>query len=98
MTASDIVITGMGATTPLGGDIVSTWDAMLAGRSGVTTLDAEWVTRFELPTRIAASLAVEPTDVLPRVEARRMDRSEQVAMIAARQAWQDAGLTEDSVD
>lgn len=90
----DVVITGMGATTPLGGDVMSTWDAMLAGRSGVSTIDADWIDRFELPVRIAASLAVEPTEILPRVEARRLDRCEQVAVIAARQAWRHAGLGE----
>jgi 3-oxoacyl-[acyl-carrier-protein] synthase II len=92
--SNDIVITGIGATTPLGGDAMSTWDAMLAGRSGVSTLEADWVERFDLPVRIAANLAVEPTEVLPRVEARRLDRCEQVAVIAARQAWRDAGLGE----
>ena len=55
--SNDVVITGMGATTPLGGDVMSTWDAMLAGRSGVSTIDADWIDRFELPVRIAASLA-----------------------------------------
>jgi 3-oxoacyl-[acyl-carrier-protein] synthase II len=91
---ADIVVTGLGATTPLGGDVASTWDAMLAGRSGVSTLEADWVDRFDLPVRIAAQLVQEPTEVLPRVEARRLDRCEQVAVIAARQAWRDAGLGE----
>lgn len=94
MSNVDIVITGMGATTPLGGDVESTWDAMLAGRSGVSTLEVDWIDRFNLPVRIAATLAVEPTEVLPRVEARRLDRCEQVAVVAARQAWRDAGLGE----
>ena len=92
--SNDVVITGMGATTPLGGDVMSTWDAMLAGRSGVSTIDAHWIDRFDLPVRIAASLAVEPTEILPRVEARRLDRCEQVAVVAARQAWRNAGLGE----
>ncbi|TCO47964.1 beta-ketoacyl-[acyl-carrier-protein] synthase family protein [Actinocrispum wychmicini] len=96
--SNDIVITGLGATTPLGGDVPSTWDAMLAGRSGVATLDAGWVTDFDLPTRIAAQLAVQPTDILPRVEARRLDRCEQVAVVASREAWQDAGLADGAVD
>ncbi|MET0234042.1 MAG: beta-ketoacyl-[acyl-carrier-protein] synthase family protein [Kibdelosporangium sp.] len=96
--SNDIVITGLGATTPLGGDVASTWDALLAGKSGVSTLEAGWVTDFDLPTRIAATLAVDPTEVLPRVEARRLDRCEQVAVIASRQAWADAGLGDDGVD
>jgi len=97
-TNHDVVVTGLGATTPLGGDVASTWDALLAGRSGVSTIDMDWVERFDLPVRIAAKLAVDPTEVLPRVEARRLDRSEQVAMIAARQAWADAGHGDDTVD
>ncbi len=91
----DVVVTGFGATTPLGGDAASTWDSLLAGRSGVSPLEAEWVERFDLPVRIAAQLAVEPTEVLKRVEARRLDRSEQVAVIAAREARAHAGLAGD---
>jgi 3-oxoacyl-[acyl-carrier-protein] synthase II len=94
----DVVVTGVGATTPLGGDVASTWDGLLAGRSGVSTLDADWVHKYELPVQIAAQLKVEPTEILPRVEARRLDRSEQVAMVASRQAYADAGLDENAVD
>ncbi|MCW2632993.1 MAG: beta-ketoacyl-[acyl-carrier-protein] synthase [Pseudonocardia sp.] len=94
MTAADIVITGYGATTPLGGDAETTWQGLLDGRSGVSLIEADWVERFDLPVKIAAQLAVEPTEVLPRVEARRMDRCQQVAMIAAREAWQHAGAPE----
>lgn len=90
----DVVVTGLGATTPLGGDVASTWEGLLSGRSGVITLTEEWVERFELPVRIAARLATEPTDVLQRVEARRWDRCEQVAVIAAREAWEAAGAPE----
>jgi 3-oxoacyl-[acyl-carrier-protein] synthase II len=97
-TNHDVVVTGLGATTPLGGDVTSTWEGLLAGRSGVGPLKADWVDRFDLPVRIAAQLAVEPTEVLPRVEARRLDRCEQVAMVAARQAWADAGLGEGGVE
>ena len=61
----------------------------------MSRLDAEWVDRFDLPVQIAAQLAVEPTEVLERVEARRLDRSEQVALVAAREAWADAGLAGD---
>ncbi|GAA3876544.1 beta-ketoacyl-[acyl-carrier-protein] synthase family protein [Saccharothrix violaceirubra] len=97
-TAGDVVVTGLGATTPLGGDVASTWEALLAGRSGVRPLTDDFVTRFELPVRIGARLAVEPTEILPRVEARRLDRCEQVAVVAARQAWEDAGIAEGDVD
>ncbi|MDQ4117366.1 MAG: beta-ketoacyl-[acyl-carrier-protein] synthase family protein [Actinomycetota bacterium] len=89
-----VVVTGYGATTPLGGDAASTWEALLAGRSGVGTTKAEWTENFDLPVHISAQLAVEPTDVLARVQARRMDRCEQVAVVAAREAWAHAGLGE----
>ena len=84
----DVVITGLGATTPLGGDIASTWSAMLAGQSGISAIEEEWAA--DLPVRIAGRLKVEPTEVLDRVQARRMDRCEQVALVAAREAWADA--------
>ncbi|MFP5023454.1 beta-ketoacyl-[acyl-carrier-protein] synthase family protein [Pseudonocardia phyllosphaerae] len=87
-----VVVTGFGATTPLGGDAASTWEALLAGKSGVSTTQAEWVERLGLPVHISAQLAVEPTEVIPRVQARRMDRCEQVAVVAAREAWEHAGL------
>ena len=86
-----VVVTGIGATTPLGGDSASTWEGLLAGRSGVRTLEDE---RFaELPVRIAAVAAVDPGDVLPRPLARKLDRSAQFALIAAREAWADAGFS-----
>ncbi len=96
MTATDVVVTGIGATTPLGGDVASTWDGMLAGRSGVGTLDEEWAA--QLPVRIAGHLAEDPLTKIDRVKARRMDRSEQVAVIAAEEAWADAGLGDAGVD
>jgi 3-oxoacyl-[acyl-carrier-protein] synthase II len=94
MSNIDVVITGLGATTPLGGDVASTWDGLLAGRSGIRRIEADWVEKFDLPVKIGATLAEEPTETLPRVQARRLDRCEQVAIIAARQAWADAGFTE----
>jgi 3-oxoacyl-[acyl-carrier-protein] synthase II len=93
MSNIDVVITGLGATTPLGGDVASTWDGLLAGRSGIRRIEADWVERFDLPVKIGATLAEEPTETLPRVQARRLDRCEQIALIAARQAWADAGFT-----
>ncbi|MFI6782027.1 beta-ketoacyl-ACP synthase II [Micromonospora sp. NPDC050276] len=96
MSRPDVVVTGLGATTPLGGDVASTWDAMLAGRSGVSALTQEWAE--QLPVRIAAQLAVEPSEVLDRVRLRRLDRSEAIAIIAAQQAWADAGLAGSDLD
>lgn len=92
MSNIDVVITGLGATTPLGGDVASTWDGLLAGRSGVSTIEADWVERYDLPVKIGAKLAQDPTEVMPRVQARRLDRCEQIALIAAREAWADAGF------
>src|SRR4051812_4189499 len=96
MTTVDVVVTGLGATTPLGGDVASTWDALVAGRSGVGSLTQEWAA--QLPVRIAAELAVEPSEVLDRVRLRRLDRSEALALIAAQQAWADSGLGDNGVD
>ncbi|MEV4483421.1 beta-ketoacyl-ACP synthase II [Micromonospora coxensis] len=96
MSRPDVVVTGLGATTPLGGDVASTWDAMLAGRSGVGPLTQEWAA--QLPVQIAAQLAVDPADVLERVKLRRLDRSEAIALIAAHQAWADAGLADSGLD
>jgi 3-oxoacyl-[acyl-carrier-protein] synthase II len=84
-----VVVTGLGATTPLGGDVPSTWEALLAGRSGARTLTEDWAS--DLPVRIAAPAAVDPASVLDRVQARRLDRCEQLAIVAAREAWADAG-------
>lgn len=87
--AREVVVTGVGMTTPVGGDVASSWAAVLAGESGVTTIDTEWI--GDQPSRIAGQLRVDPGDVLDRVEARRMDRSQQAALVAAREAWADAG-------
>ncbi len=94
--AVEVVVTGLGATTPLGGDVASTWDAMVAGRSGVKPLTQDWAK--QLPVRIAAQLAVEPSEVIDRVKMRRLDRSEAVALIAAHQAWSDSGMADAGLD
>ena len=88
-----VVVTGLGATTPLGGDVASTWESLLAGRSGARKLPADW-TDVPLPVQIAAPAAVNPATVLDRVQARRLDRCEQLAIVAAREAWADAGSPE----
>jgi len=87
-----VVVTGLGATTPLGGDVASTWSAMLAGQSGVKVITDDWVEM--IPVHIAAPVAVDPSEVLPVPQIRRMDRSGQFALIAAREAWADAGSPE----
>jgi len=87
-----VVITGLGATTPLGGDVASTWSAMLAGTSGVRPITESWAD--DLPVKIAAPAAADPVEIVGRVQARRMDRCEQLALVAAREAWADAGAPE----
>ncbi len=84
-----VVVTGLGAITPVGADVPTTWESLLAGRSGVGSLTEEWAA--DLPARIAAWAAVDPATLVDRVQARRMDRCEQFALIAAREAWADAG-------
>ena len=82
-----VLVTGLGATTPLGGDVPTTWQGLLSGRSGVDRLTQDWAEN--LPVQIAAQVAVEPD--LDRVEARKLDRAQQFALVAAREAWADAG-------
>ena len=89
-----IVVTGLGATSPLGGTATDTWNALLAGESGATTLDYEWVERTQLPITFAAQARVRPIEVLARHETKRLDPSSQFALIAGREAWADAGEPE----
>ncbi|WP_373318123.1 beta-ketoacyl-[acyl-carrier-protein] synthase family protein [Planotetraspora kaengkrachanensis] len=84
-----VSVTGLGATTPLGGDVASTWGGMLDGRSGITLVEEDWAA--DLPVRIAGRMRVDPAEVLGRVPARRLDRCQQAALVAAREAWADAG-------
>ena len=86
-----IVVTGIGATTPLGGDARSTWNALLAKESGITTLQQEWVAKYEVPVTFAGQAKVKAADVLTPQEVKRLDPSSQFALIAAREAWADAG-------
>jgi 3-oxoacyl-[acyl-carrier-protein] synthase II len=92
---TDVVVTGLGATTPLGGDVASTWDALLAGRSGVSRITDDWIKDY--PAQLVARLAVDPVDQIDRVRARRLDRSQQVAVIAAEEAWRDSGAADAGV-
>ena len=86
-----VVVTGIGATSPLGGDVASTWRALLAGESGVTTLEHDWVEKYDLPVTFAGQAKVKAEDVLERQEFKRLDPSAQLALISAREAWADAG-------
>ncbi len=93
---ADVVVTGLGATTPLGGDVASTWEALLAGRSGVSRITDDWIKDY--PAQLVARLATDPAEQIDRVRARRLDRSQQVAVIAAEEAWRDSGAGDAGVD
>ncbi|MGO4300168.1 beta-ketoacyl-[acyl-carrier-protein] synthase family protein [Leifsonia sp. RAF41] len=86
-----IVVTGMGATSPLGGTAPESWAGLLAGVSGTRTLEHEWVAKYELPVTFAAEAKVRPEEVLERPVAKRLDPSSQFALISAMEAWEDAG-------
>ena len=86
-----IVVTGIGATTPLGGTAPESWDALVSGESGASPLEQEWVTTYDLPVRFAAQAKVRPEAVLERQEIKRLDPGSQLALVAAREAWVDAG-------
>lgn len=89
-----IVITGIGMTTPLGGNTEDTWTNLLAGKSGARALEQEWVEELAIPVKFAAQAAVPAVDVLDRREVKRLDPSSQFALISAREAWADAGSPE----
>ena len=87
----DVVVTGLGTVNPLGGDVDSTWSALHEGTCAIRLLEHGWVEDYELPVRIGAPLAINPADLLPPRQIRRLDRASQCALLAARQAWEQAG-------
>ncbi|WP_316248231.1 beta-ketoacyl-[acyl-carrier-protein] synthase family protein [Streptomyces sp. TRM49041] len=88
--ARRVVVTGLGAVTPLGADVPTLWQGLLDGRCGVRELTGEEFAGQ--PVRIGAPAAVDPASLLSRPQARRMNRSAQFAVLAAREAWRDAGF------
>ncbi len=86
---TQVVVTGLGMTTPVGGDVATTWRNLLAGVSGISVMPEGWPA--DQPCQIAGLMAVDPAEVLDRVEARKLDRSQQAALVAAREAWAQAG-------
>lgn len=89
-----IVVTGIGATSGIGGTAQDNWSNLLAGVSGTRTMEHDWVEQYELPVNFAAEAIVRPEEVLARHEAKRLDPSSQFALVAAREAWADAGTPE----
>jgi len=94
MSASRIVVTGIGASSPIGGTAPESWSALLGGASGTRTLEHEWVEELQLPVTFAAEALVRPETVLARPMAKRLDPSSQFALVAAMEAWEDAGAPE----
>ncbi|MFG2377519.1 beta-ketoacyl-[acyl-carrier-protein] synthase family protein [Streptomyces sp. NPDC048504] len=85
-----VVVTGLGAVTPLGVGVDELWRGLLDGRHGIRELEGEEFA--ELPVRVAGTVPVDPAELLPRAAARRMNRAAQFAVLAAREAWDDAGF------
>jgi 3-oxoacyl-[acyl-carrier-protein] synthase II len=86
-----VAVTGLGTVNPLGGDVESTWKAALAGTPTTRTLDNEWSERYGLSVDFASRVTIDPFDILPRPQAKKLDPSGQYATIAAHEAWADAG-------
>ncbi len=84
-----VVVTGLGALTPIGKNVSETWANALAGKSGIVKINQPW--SEGLAAQIAGLVTVDPFEVLDRVSARRMDRSTQLGVIAVKEAWADAG-------
>lgn len=87
----DIVITGYGAVSPFGHGVAPLWDALVAGRSGVRALHRDGALWEQVPIRVGADAALDAEGSLGRVRANRLDRSQQLALVAADEAWADAG-------
>jgi 3-oxoacyl-[acyl-carrier-protein] synthase II len=94
MSTSRIVVTGIGASSPIGGTAPESWSALLAGESGARTLEHDWVEEYQLPVTFAAEAKVRPDSVLERPIAKRLDPASQLALVAAMEAWADAGSPE----
>jgi beta-ketoacyl-acyl-carrier-protein synthase II len=90
-----VVVTGLGAVTPLGLDARTTWEGAVAGRSGV-----DWIRSFDAtgyPVRIASEVkGFDPVEVVGPKDARRLERNVVLAVAAAREAWADSGV--DGID
>ena len=84
-----VVVTGLGALTPIGKNVSENWANALAGKSGIVKINQPWAEG--LAAQIAGLVTVDPFEVLDRVSARRMDRSTQLGVIAVKEAWADAG-------
>lgn len=93
-----VVVTGLGAITPIGENVQETWANALKGVSGVHALENDWVEQYDLAVRIGATAPAPSEDVVSRVQAKRLDPSGQFSVAAAREAWNDAGFSGDTAD
>ena len=91
---SRVAVTGLGTVNPLGADVASTWEAALAGTSAARTLENDWKESYGLSVDFACRLVPGALDSLSRPESKKLDPSGQYAMVAAREAWADAGAPE----
>jgi 3-oxoacyl-[acyl-carrier-protein] synthase II len=97
LTLKRVVVTGLGALTPLGNDIPSYWDGLVNGVSGAGFIKQFDVTKFK--TKFACELKdFNPENYFERKEARKLDRFSQIALVAAEEAVRSARLTEDGID
>ena len=87
-----VVITGLGAVTPIGSNVNETWQNALNGVSGIDVINETWAD--SLTTKIAGLVKINPLEVLDKVQARRMDRSSQLGVMAVKEAWKDSGEPE----
>jgi len=86
------VVTGLGTINPLGANVKETWEALVDGRSGVAVLEQDWAQ--QLPVKIAAQVTADLSEHLSTREMKRMDRCGQLALVATREAWVQAGSPE----
>ena len=92
-----VVVTGLGALTPVGNSAPDTWRSLLEGKSGAATITLFDASKFQ--TRFACEVKnFQPEEHFDRKEARRYDRYTQFALVAAKEALQDSGLDLDSMD
>ncbi len=93
-----VVVTGLGAITPIGENVQETWANALKGVSGVHALENDWVEQYDLAVRIGATAPTPSEEAVSRVQAKRLDPSGQFSVAAAREAWNDAGFSGDNAD
>ncbi len=99
MVENRVVVTGMGALTPIGLSVPEYWHGLVEGISGIGRITQFPQDKFDFPCKIAGEVkGFEPEDFMPRKEARRLGRSSQMSLVAAREAMEDAGMKNGQID